>query len=249
MTSDQLIEVDICIYEIIMWRTLLYQVDLMVEIMNRMQRPSESVTKYITDMQTLMRLHGDLSVQEQLTWLFRNLLPEYRLHLFQCNFDDISSFVKATRELEFLMQEVKVAQEQEHTEEQTYSSASRTDFSRHSSSKRSSSPVETVCNPSIEQNNHTPPPVKIPKVQQSSTNQTNKSNLFPTSRNHFTPSTSRTEASKTLCWRCGKQGHFRYECKGPKKLFCSRCLKTNIMSKDCPCNQQISNTKHDKRAA
>ncbi|KAH0815056.1 hypothetical protein GEV33_007735 [Tenebrio molitor] len=32
-------------------------------------------------------------------------------------------------------------------------------------------------------------------------------------------------SSTPLCWRCGQAGHFRHECTGPAKIFCSRCRK------------------------
>lgn len=58
-----------------------YQVDLEAEISRRLQRPLESIPSYITDMQILMRRHGHMTKDQQLPWLFRNLLPEYRLQL------------------------------------------------------------------------------------------------------------------------------------------------------------------------
>jgi hypothetical protein len=57
------------------------QEDLEVEISRRLQRPTEPVTTYLTELQTLLRRHGNLRPEQQLSWMYRNLLPEYRLHL------------------------------------------------------------------------------------------------------------------------------------------------------------------------
>lgn len=38
-----------------------------------------------------------------------------------------------------------------------------------------------------------------------------------------------------LCWRCGNTGHTRRECRSPGRLFCSRCGRCEILSRDCPC--------------
>ncbi|KAH0818193.1 hypothetical protein GEV33_004600 [Tenebrio molitor] len=55
-----------------------YQEDLEVEISCRLQRPTEPVTTYLTELQTLLRRHGSLRPEQQLSWMYRNLLPEYR---------------------------------------------------------------------------------------------------------------------------------------------------------------------------
>jgi hypothetical protein len=58
-----------------------HQKDLEVEISHRLQRPTEPVTTYLTELQTLLRRHGNLRPEQQLSWMYRNLLPDYRLHL------------------------------------------------------------------------------------------------------------------------------------------------------------------------
>lgn len=37
------------------------------------------------------------------------------------------------------------------------------------------------------------------------------------------------------CWRCGSSAHRRSECNGIPVLFCSRCGRRGIFSKDCTC--------------
>jgi hypothetical protein len=55
------------------------------------------------------------------------------------------------------------------------------------------------------------------------------------SKTSATASTSGQQSSTPLCLRCGQTGHFRRECTGSVKIFCSRCRKDGVMSKDCPC--------------
>lgn len=42
-----------------------------------------------------------------------------------------------------------------------------------------------------------------------------------------------------LCWRCGQTGHRRLQCTGKRILFCSRCGRRGIQSRDCPCNRPV----------
>lgn len=50
-----------------------------------------------------------------------------------------------------------------------------------------------------------------------------------------TPDPSRLYNRTAVCWRCGQRGHFKTQCRGQFKLFCSRCGKDGIYSRDCPC--------------
>jgi len=39
------------------------------------------------------------------------------------------------------------------------------------------------------------------------------------------------------CWRCGHSGHSRETCRRPPILFCSRCGKVGIQSRECRCHR------------
>lgn len=40
------------------------------------------------------------------------------------------------------------------------------------------------------------------------------------------------------CWRCGLLGHARRHCRNNVRLFCSRCGRLGVMSRDCPCPRE-----------
>jgi hypothetical protein len=52
-----------------------HQEDLEVEISRRLQRPTEPVTTYLTELQALLRRHGCLQLEQQLSWMYSNLHP------------------------------------------------------------------------------------------------------------------------------------------------------------------------------
>jgi hypothetical protein len=82
-----------------------YQEDLEVEISCRLQRPTEAVTTYLTELQTLLRRHGSHRPEHQLSWMYRNLLPEYRLYLKRSELTDATTLLRSVQELETLLGE------------------------------------------------------------------------------------------------------------------------------------------------
>ena len=83
-----------------------YQVDLEAEISRRLHKSNESVSTYLTELQTLIRRHGSLSTEQQLSWLYRNLLPEFRQYIRRNDFHDVASLSRVAREYEILKKEV-----------------------------------------------------------------------------------------------------------------------------------------------
>jgi hypothetical protein len=171
-----------------------YQEDLEVEISRRLQRPTEPVTTYLTELQTLLRRHGNLQPEQQLSWMYRNLLPEYRLYLKRPELTDAATLLRSVRELEAVLRE------------QTRPTG-----------KPDKQTAPTEVPPSRPTTRPTPPErTTAPKTSAA------------------TPAPG-PPSSTPVCWRCGQAGHFRHECTGPAKIFCSRCRKEGVMSKDCPC--------------
>ncbi|KAG5875949.1 hypothetical protein JTB14_038448 [Gonioctena quinquepunctata] len=84
-----------------------YQEDLELEISRRIQRSSESAIDYIIDLQTLIRRHGGLTVEQETLRLYRNLLPEFRQYIRRSDFYDTPSLVSKIRECENLREEIR----------------------------------------------------------------------------------------------------------------------------------------------
>lgn len=54
-----------------------------------------------------------------------------------------------------------------------------------------------------------------------------------------TPTSNRRgSTSGVICWKCGNSGHLRHQCRARGKLFCSRCGKEGVMSRNCTCTMQ-----------
>ena len=183
-----------------------YEDDLEAQISRRLQRPHEPANRYITDLQTLIRRHGNIGPDQEIRWIYRNLLPEYRQNIRRNEFTDVQSLATAVRECEILLAEIKNSNRKVNF---------RPDSDR------------TVEQVRIE-------PVRVLQPSTRRTGNTTDRTIRPTSASGTTPSDNppRTE---TQCWRCGQNGHIRSQCRAAPRLFCSRCGKDGVMSRDCPC--------------
>ena len=182
-----------------------YRDDLEVEISRRIQKPHEPVSRYFTELQTLMRRHGSLTDEQQLSWLYRNLLPEFRLNLRRSELRDVTSFTRAARELESLLREMEPP--------------SSSTVSKQFPTTTSNATMRSATTPNPPASTPKPPPLRPASAAR----------VSPT--NAPAPNIPRNMD----CWRCGKSGHFRTECTEPARIFCSRCRRDGIMSRDCPC--------------
>jgi hypothetical protein len=182
-------------------------------------------------LQTLIRRHGHISPAQELQWLYRNLLPEFRQQIRRSEFHDVLSFSRAVRDYELLNEEIQDTKNR----------------------NRQQPPV----NPTPRRNT-TPPPGRYPvqppinrlsvPMTQPRQNNTRSPPGESQDRRPPPPTTAQTPgqpprgnttpARSLTCWRCGRSGHVRTECRYPAKLFCSRCGKEGIMSRDCPCRGQ-----------
>lgn len=140
-----------------------------------------------------MRRHGNLSDEQQLAWLYRNLLPEYRQQIRRTDFKDFTSFCQEVKEFELLRKELQ-------------NIPSTSGWQRGTNQRFP--PANTSRNL-----NATASPAQEPEA-----------------------STSSSRPS-TLCWRCGETGHVRTNCRNPLKIFCSRCRKEGVLTRDCYCSK------------
>lgn len=61
-----------------------------------------------------------------------------------------------------------------------------------------------------------------------------------TTRSPQIPNTRQSERPPLKCFRCGELGHLRYNCSAPSRIFCSKCNRQGVLSRDC-CLRQSGN--------
>lgn len=206
-----------------------YEIDLEVAISRRLQKPDEPSSQYITDLQTLIRRHGHISPEQELQWLYRNLLPEFRQQIRRNEFHDVMSFSRAVRDFELLNKEIldsrRVRNRQLSPVNPPALRPSVTPPVRYPVQPPRNRPPGPSAQP--EQISRHPPPGGS-QGQRSPT-------TAPMPRQAPRGNTSYTQSM--TCWRCGRTGHVRTECRYPAKLFCSRCGREGILSRDCSCRR------------
>lgn len=180
-----------------------YQEDLEAEISRRTQKPTESVTAYITSLQALMRRHGAIPVGKQLSWLYRNLLPEFRQQMRRTDYKTILEFSDAVRQIEILKREMEATRRRSRQMEnaQGYSNA-----------------VMTTPPPRVTPSRTPATPVNPPPRFRSSTVQ-NESEMNDRmcwrcgETGHFRRDC--TNPSRLFCSRCRKPGIMSRDCPCP----------------------------------
>lgn len=204
-----------------------YLEELEAEIGRRLQKVDEPAVNYITDLQTLIRRHGDFSPVQELRWLYRNLLPDYRQYIHRSELTDIPSLIAKIKEFETL---------------------------RHECQKVYQKPTAPATRVQWATTVVTPPPAAaaagtrgVPDRSDagSKTRTAARGNrpLAPTNQqfdrgvpaNRPAPSTPSRFDRGSVCWRCGKTGHIRSQCRSPPRLFCSHCGRNGVMTRDCGC--------------
>lgn len=204
-----------------------YAEDLELEISNRRQQTGETSGSYITDLQTLIRRHGGIGPEDELKWLYRNLLPEYRQQICRSDFVDRTTFSRVVRETELLFRDLRPTDESQSL---AFPKPRNLPVSRRLAEhhvNRPSRPDSHVVYRSSR------PVTEIPA----------------TGRPYSRPGPSRTQrpdvpsarqpiGRNPVCWRCGETGHFRTAYQNAAKLFCSRCGKEGVLSRDCCCRPE-----------
>ncbi|KAJ8937207.1 hypothetical protein NQ314_012004 [Rhamnusium bicolor] len=161
-----------------------YLEDLEADISRRLQKPDEPSTNYLTDLQTLVRRHGDLNPEQELRWLYRNLLPDYRQYIRRNDFTDVSSLSAKIKEFELLREEA----ESRPVVERPVPMPRNT--------RLPATPREDPSN-SVRQQDRPTAPQTAPRTYRS-----------PEPSDHR-QSTTAVTYDRNICWRCGRTGHFR----------------------------------------
>ncbi|KAJ8949782.1 hypothetical protein NQ314_008109 [Rhamnusium bicolor] len=197
-----------------------YLENLEADISRRLQKQDEPATNYLTDLQTLVRRHGDLNPEQELRWLYRNLLPHYRQYIRRNDFTDVSSLSAKIKGFELLRQEVR--QVYDGREPIPRRNTIRR-FENRSSEQYSVPPRQTESRPVIERPVPMPRNTRLPVTPREEPPNIVRQQDTPTApqtapRTYRSAEPSENRQSTTaaaydrnICWRCGRTGHFRSE--------------------------------------
>lgn len=207
-----------------------YKINLEREINQRTQKPHETALKYSTALRTLIRRHGNMTPTQELYWLHRNMLPEYRMFVRRQDCSSVASLLAAAKEFETLRQD--------QPEERLRQSARN---------------PRTMCE------NEVPPRIQHLEQRQTRHEPSSRNNVINTNRprqidrapisspmhsqppknrpssHHQVQTPDRIDTSRPVCWRCGQNGHSRNRCPNAFVKFCSRCGTRGTFSRDCNC--------------
>ncbi|KAJ8942996.1 hypothetical protein NQ314_009845, partial [Rhamnusium bicolor] len=195
-----------------------YLEDLEADISRRLQKPDEPATNYLTDLQTLVRRHGDLNPEQELRWLYRNLLPDYRQYIRRNDFTDVSSLTAKIKEFELLREEVRQVYDGEEPIPRRNTTRR---FENRSSEQYSVPPRQAESRSVVERPVPMPRNTRLPATPREEPPNIVRQQDRPAApqtapRTYRSPEASENRPSATAatydrnsCWRCGRTGHFR----------------------------------------
>lgn len=206
-----------------------FQFWLAEEIRSRTQGQNETMAEFVTALQTIMRRHGELDPVQQLERIYGNLKPEYKMYIRRRDFQTLAELLKLGGEYEALQSATNMfcpppAPAQAYIFETAYNNKK---MRSPGVCKPTNIPVGAT-QPSAEpshlslQGAQAGPGEEVQKVSAQGILQQNPQGGFSRQR---------------VCWRCGRPGHWRTQCKYPAKLFCSWCGRQGVFSRDCTCRQ------------
>lgn len=209
-----------------------YRINLEAEISQRLHRRNERGQDYVIAVQTLVRRHGEMKPDRELYWLYRNLLPEYKMYIRRHDFSNVTELTASIREYEELWSDNRRGHSEPPRElapqpRPREPNPSRPPFSLTTPRTVPNMTTQTTRNP-----------IRRPYQNRTSparTNNVNERPNHPTTSRPSNPDRTPLHPSNRQCWRCGQTGHFRDQCRNTAVIFCSRCKRQGVMSRDCNC--------------
>jgi hypothetical protein len=161
----------------------------------RTQGVEESVADYVTALRTLMRrLTKEPTPTEQLRLLIRNLRPEVRLYIRDCDVHSLANLLAMRKQYE------KVRWEGERF-------------------KPPPNIAQTLM-PEVAYRPKKSGTVRKPGLLNSASHLNSTGKETPFERKYSSPLSS---GNKARCWNCNKPGHLYLQCKQRKGVFCHAC--------------------------
>lgn len=227
-----------------------YRFHLEERIIHRKQMQNESGRDYVLDMQTLLRQHGNIARGTGVKRIYSNLLPAYRHYIRPSDFETIGDLMGKIQEYEELQEEMKQRAVRPAVSTgppwgtPAYSGGS--DRIPQSAARTAGPSWGTRTEPSgsdrVPRTDRRPPAITagppqddrqdrraraLPQMEPRSGDSGPARNVQPGGRDRV----------PLVCWRCGEEGHMRSACRRPSRIFCSRCRRPDVLTRDCPCGQ------------
>jgi hypothetical protein len=177
---------------------------LMEEIRLRTQGVGESVADYLTAVRTLMRRLAKELTASELRLLMKNLRPEVRLYIRDCDADSTVQLFAMGKQYER--------------------------FKREKERFKPPPDIAQALIPEVAYRARKLGVVKKPSLLNPALESDPSEADTPCETRH---PTSLARRNKPLCWNCNKPGHFFSQCKQSKRVFCRMCGRPNRRTTTC----------------
>lgn len=193
-----------------------YKFRLQEEIRTRTQGSKEKGKEFILALRTLMRRCGGFWDNDVLDIIYRNLRPDYKVYIRRKDFSTVRDLIRLVDEFEDLQRSSALYKP---PPTQVHAYVSDTAYQPAKSSGHVSSKQVAVLGSDTE--------VQRQRV-------VGKTSGTKSKLNSRVPD---SHARTIVCWKCGRSGHMRRECRMPAKIRCFNCGKEGVLSKDCSCRR------------
>lgn len=246
-----------------------YFFDLEAKISRRVQGLDEDVLQYVTAMQTLCRRHGAIPPHRQLDWVKRNLRPEIKHMIWNKTYDDIRDLMEDAKAAQDALHELQAVYRVPRPESHqlpgnaaprnaatvaaptVITAAPKVVAAASTAAPRTAAAPSTVTAPGLayasprwrrreRRPSDQPERTSVPPLRAI---EDSKTAVVPAEKKVVRFDAPNRENSSIVCWRCGQSGHYRSQCTGTAKLFCSRCERPGVLSRNCECPRPGNETR------
>jgi len=214
-----------------------FQFALRDEIMRRTQGEHELIADYLACIRALFdRLSPPWSLEEQLNYAHRNMLPRLQISVHRCNVYDFASLEYAATRVERSYDALA-----QYRPPPTPDQSIFPDLAYRPPRKIAKVPT-AVAAAGIADVQSTKKKKNDRRAQKGATETRAASATVAVAppaaatadTSTPTPNTSASSNRKVKCWNCEQTGHIARECSESRRQYCYRCGKANVTVKTCP---------------